>query len=438
MLNKFKNEIKEYDFIDLYLVIGLVICAGFIITNLLFKSKLLSYLTQGDVMANDYFLSMFSTSDRMNVYNKGAYLPYPALGYLFFYFLYRLSNYGMSSLLQYSYGMDILKKMYAEPNSILIYQIYDFILFALLILLVYLFLNKKSIYKIILISFMLLFSWPFFNSIKSGNPASYASILSAFGIYFWAMNKKIDNIYLKQNKWRYNYIPLIFISLAAGIKILPCIYGLLYIKDRDIKNTIKLLLIGSVFMFVPFIFFGGFNSIINFFINLAFRNKWIFGEISIGAYIVTVFEKIVPNMTYEIKELIFNISRNIFLIVCLIFFFLSKRKWQSVMCLTMIISSYISSAYSYNLTYMIAPFMLFLLENDKKVYGKRNNILTYIIFILFVLLFTIPFYMYFVPVINHIYAKIFLLVVLPLYIFSFISILYDNLSDKSFKKNKYI
>lgn len=65
-------------------------------------------------------------------------------------------------------------------------------------------------------------------------------------------------------------LALLFIAIAAGIKIYPAVFGVLYIFEKRWKEAGRLLLYGIGCFFVPFAWFGGSAGMKQFFLNQRF------------------------------------------------------------------------------------------------------------------------------------------------------------------------
>lgn len=65
-------------------------------------------------------------------------------------------------------------------------------------------------------------------------------------------------------------LALVFIAAAAGIKIYPAVFGVLYLFEKRWKEAGRLLLYGIVCFFVPFAWFGGVRGMKQFFLNQGF------------------------------------------------------------------------------------------------------------------------------------------------------------------------
>ena len=79
-------------------------------------------------------------------------------------------------------------------------------------------------------------------------------------------------------------------SLAAGFKLYSALFGLLWIKERKYKDTLRLLLYGVLAFFAPFVFFGGINGIIDYIGTFTrYMTKEMYSQTSILGNCITLF-----------------------------------------------------------------------------------------------------------------------------------------------------
>lgn len=99
--------------------------------------------------------------------------------------------------------------------------------------------------------FILIFSLPFSHAISTGNPMILAVALTTI----YLLNYDNENA-------RNREFALISLGIAAGLKLYPCVFGLLTLYRGNFKETLRLVLYGLIFVFLPFLFFkGGFANI---------------------------------------------------------------------------------------------------------------------------------------------------------------------------------
>ncbi len=98
-----------------------------------------------------------------------------------------------------------------------------------------------------------LFSFPTVFALERGNIINLAFVLTVF---FYCFNDN-ENRYLKE-------ISFLALALAAGIKIYPAVFGLLLLKQKRIRECIRLTIYGMVSFVGPFFLFGGWKAVLSF------------------------------------------------------------------------------------------------------------------------------------------------------------------------------
>lgn len=93
-------------------------------------------------------------------------------------------------------------------------------------------------------------------TIERGNSVFNVMILMLFPLYLRESPKA----------WK-RELALLLIALAAGMKIYPCLLGLLYLLEKRYKEALRLVVYGLLFFFVPFIWFSGLEGLKQFLYN---------------------------------------------------------------------------------------------------------------------------------------------------------------------------
>ena len=170
-----------------------------------------------------------------------------------------------------------------------------------------------------------------------------------------------------------------------------------------------------LFFFLPYIFTGGIEGMINHFHILSgFQHSTYFRWTSIRCF----FFAFLKSMGFQYQKLFVIIGiflENLFLIIIIMMFYQSNKKWKTLLYLSLIMSIYINNSFRYTSIYMIIP-LLFLMKDILE--GKSNlNYFTYVYIILFALIFTIPIY--------GIFFEVDFFIFVPIYIILIISIIED-------------
>jgi hypothetical protein len=101
-------------------------------------------------------------------------------------------------------------------------------------------------------------------------------LFSGVGIYTLERGNSVFNVvvillfalYLRDEEqpWK-REAALWLIAVAAGLKIYPCLFGLLYLLEKRYREAIRLVIYGLVLFFVPFLWFGGLDGFKQFLYN---------------------------------------------------------------------------------------------------------------------------------------------------------------------------
>ena len=187
-------------------------------------------------------------ADPSETYFVSMHACFPPLSYMMYYLFSRLIPYDSITLYQAAE---------TGPYAYLLYFLFTLLLLILLIAVMNVYLKKySSIFKV-LFQFQLILSYPFVAGIlERGNSSFVVLVLLAAALR------------MRQSKdVRKREIALFLIAIAAGFKIYPAVFGLLYIGEKRYREALRLTMYGLSFFFVPFVFFGGTRGIRKFFLN---------------------------------------------------------------------------------------------------------------------------------------------------------------------------
>ena len=154
---------------------------------------------------------------------------------------------------------------------------------------------------------------------------------------------------------------LFLIAVSAGMKIYPAFMGLLYIKEKRYKETLRLICYGIVLFFTPFIFFGGiqggkmFLSVIRSLSTMMFSGR------------IQFFQGLLTFVGIQGMEAAF--LNYIFLLVLVFLIFFTKSKIREITYIAAIMAFFPAGAYRYTLSYFILSiFALFRYQKRKSDY----------------------------------------------------------------------
>ena len=304
-----------------------------------------------DYQGNDRFMDFFNhISYTMNnglnhVYEANVNACFPPLSYLFYYFCGLILPDGSTVMLSAAdtsaYAM-LLFCVRCVALAILFYAAIA--------------LQTKNGRMTLVISLLIVLSNVFiFRTLERGNPAWLVCIMlmAAMGL------RNSENRTARE-------MALILIAVAAGFKIYPAFFGLLYLAEKRWKEAIRLVVYGILFFFVPFAFCGGIGGLQQFFNNTV-EIQSTHGS-SIGNY--WHFSGVLQGITksgfpfYPIITVLLTLLSTVGV-------FLLKEQWkkQLLLCGLMILTPKWSGGYT--MCYAAIPLVAFLTENK----GSRGDLL---------------------------------------------------------------
>jgi len=119
-----------------------------------------------------------------------------------------------------------------------------------------------------ILAFDLLTAFGTLYAFERGNIILLAVLLTTFFIF----GRKSENKIVRE----LSYIAL---ALAAGLKLYPAVFGILLIRDKNIKGAVRTVIYGILAFFLPFVFFEGVEGIKIFFSILTKIRKGHIGAV---------------------------------------------------------------------------------------------------------------------------------------------------------------
>lgn len=318
----------------------------------------------------DFFNPITKNSD--TTYIAPSFSNYPPMANLFFLFIKHFIP------IEYWGDGQILK---TSMSACLIFVLFIVTLFLLMYELIFHILNVDGRFKLNkVLSALIMLSGPFLFLYERGNNILLAVLLILFFV----------NYYENENKYLHE-LALIALALATAIKMYPVFFGILLLRKDKKKDVVKAFIYGGVTMFLPFFFYDGFETVVQFFYNVINRN-------SDSAYVGLGYNFSFVNgirIIYQIvwRDYLANIpvySIIIPAVICLVMYWFASKSWKRVLALTLLVIGIPTQSYTYNLCFMSIP-LIFWLKS------KFNNTSDW----LYLFLFSCTFGMYAFP---HIYS----------------------------------
>ena len=393
---------KQNKAVNLFLTLSYIGIVIFILTAIIGKGYGLDWLVVDDEYGHsfsDHFKHIVYASDLKNLYFNTADALFPPFAYLFYHLLYRI-NPG-------SWGVDDWKQCMAQGSNMLV-----FIALVITVILLYAYACNKvlkaySPEKRMLFVCATVFSAPVI-----------AGALEMGNIVFLVVVILIIAFYLKDSEdARLRELALILIAVAAGLKIYPAIAGVLYLRERRWKETVRLVIYGVIVFFVPFAFCNGIPSMIQY-LKIIFLYEKL-GERSftnIRNYLLAVSDMLGLYERSASFVIYFKIIEKLFLILCIASVFKTKIEWKRYLYIAGIMSMFLPCSYRYVSSYMLIPLIFCLRE----MYEDKTDRMEKCIYpILFACTFTLPVWGEFTPLPADFY------IFTPIYLIMIISFISD-------------
>ncbi|HNW85855.1 MAG TPA: glycosyltransferase family 87 protein [Candidatus Limiplasma sp.] len=93
-------------------------------------------------------------------------------------------------------------------------------------------------------------------TLERGNSAYHSMVILLFFLFL-----RDD-----ESAWK-REAALILLAVAAGVKIYPCVFGVLYLLEKRYREALRLVIYGVLLFFVPFLWFGGLDGLNQFLYN---------------------------------------------------------------------------------------------------------------------------------------------------------------------------
>lgn len=237
-----KNKIRKIQILDIFLMVSLGISLSFLIGNALNKGEYFQKLVMdSSFLFSDFFYHIAGSSDTSIMYSYGDPYSFPPFCYLMYTVLWSLNPYKDSeSILNW-------KNYRQYDNMLVVFVIYNIVCTILLLYCLRQYFKKTGFKYDILFPVALVVSYPFMcTTIQRGNVCLLVAILFTLA-WLWMD----DESKLKQEA------ALLLFACCAGFKLYPAIFGLVFIKKKQWKKSIRLAIYGIITIFAPFLVIGG-------------------------------------------------------------------------------------------------------------------------------------------------------------------------------------
>ena len=349
---------------NIFLAILIINIIAFLIYAYYNSPKALVWLVQENninIVGVDYYSHLAHSTLNEKLYSdiwSYEWGCFPPINYLFYDFMYHINNIFNSTTMLGIYKQNL--------------YIFSFVFYSIITLLILynaIILNaKKHNLELNLYYFSILFSPVLLGSaIFTGNSTLLVSGL----ILIFLSLKDHESKIIRE-------IALIILALCAALKIYPAVFGLLYLKEKRYYEALRLTIYGLLFLFVPFVFYGGIDGFKAWISNiLETMNVQLEGRIQyikgLTYYIVTRFRTHGRLLDYSTK-----IMPIIFLITMIVMAIFSKDEYHIVFFLVCAMVFFPTNSFRYTLSYFLIPLTItFFNKKDKYLIQDYTRLILY-------------------------------------------------------------
>ncbi|MBR3144836.1 MAG: DUF2029 domain-containing protein [Clostridia bacterium] len=241
----------------------------------------------------------------------------------------------------------------------LLFQAYNFLVFiALFCSIIRIMQSKDKTNKVFALALVL--SSPVLYAYQRGN----SIILSLVFLLLFFGYKNSEKMYQRE-------FALVFLSIAANIKLYPAVFGIMLLADRKFVQALRCMIYGIILFVLPFFFFGGLKDIYVMFVNIL-RTGGVFstqygyqvGIRHLLSYIAAVTSR--PEIVARTRAVTV-----IVLMLLLIIVFFSKKYFRKVLALGLMCTLIPGFSWIYTTVYMIPAVIYYYMDRS---YHKKNYI----------------------------------------------------------------
>jgi hypothetical protein len=301
---------------------------------------------------SDYFRQIIYASDIKHIYLNTGDAPFPPFTYCFFNLLYRINPIDFDEI-----SLDCWRQAQGNNNLLIFFLLFMLVGISLYWIIDYCLEGKCSnIFKGLLYLSVIAAPFMWDGAFERGNMVIVAMVCILLAIVW----RDSDNKVKKE-------LAMILIAIASGLKIYPAIFGLMYIKEKRWKESIRLIIYGLIIFFVPFTLSGGmsgFKAYLN--ILLTFGKMRSIRWTNVKNYLFALLYTFGINIEV-ISSAGLQFVEIVYLFLMLASFMATKDKWKNIFYLTVIPATFVPNSHRYVAVYMVIPLIMYF------VYDEQNS-----------------------------------------------------------------
>ncbi len=180
-------------------------------------------------------------------------------------------------------------------------------------------------------------------------------------------------------------LSFIALAFAAAIKIYPAIFGLLLVKRKRIKETMRLVLYGVIAFIMPFFYYDGFESLQIMIRALGYTTN-MSDEIGYGVNLslYNIIKTIGTIFHVSMSDIMIYAIYTVVIGTLIVSFFVLKKKWQEMLCISLILIFFPKTNYYYVMIFMLIPFIECL--NHCQIKKEKWDFVEYIALVIFAII----------------------------------------------------
>lgn len=294
----------------------------------------------------DYFRHVSFGQNLKEVYLYSS-ACFPPFAYLIYHLLFRFTSYA-------PFEGDNWWLMLLEPWQLIIFLMYIVLGIFIIICAIDELPLSKTQKRLLYIA--IFFSVPMFaGALERGNMVLYVT-----GLVLLAYAWKDSASRVKRE------FAMLFIAIAAGLKIYPAVMGVLYLREKRYKEAMRLIVYGIAFYVIPLLFMDGLNSVRQL---LGILRGMMFysyeGRIEFFSGLLSLLG--IQGMPATVINILFVLS-----LLCGIFF--SKSKFRKMFFVASFMTLIAGEAYRYTLNYFLLTLVVLIEEKETKCWDYINSI----------------------------------------------------------------
>lgn len=183
--------------------------------------------------------------------------------------------------------------------------------------------------------------------------------------------------YQDENRLR-KELALLSLGIAIGLKLYFVPVILLLVVRKDYRSAIRCLIYGVALVFLPFIFYDGLTSALDFISNILSRDSSPFAGLGYSFSVTKVAEILSTAVFFKTVELTAPVLYLAPLGICAVIFIAADTDWKRILAVLLLIIWLPSNSHTYMLCLLVIPLLLFLRSDRQRTFFDRIYLICFI------------------------------------------------------------